>query len=88
MTFDTNIWLWIVPVLRLWIRLAVRTLAPFATLAYEEHDEANFAYDGSRESAFGYGAVPERSMDERRNGATGEDDLFTKFATFLRRGHP
>ncbi len=83
MTLITNIWLWIAPVLRLWMLLVATTLAPFATFAYDGHAQTNLGYDSNRESAIGYDAVVQHTDDETKNGTTGNRVLFAKFAGFV-----
>jgi len=71
-----NIRLWL---LRLWMLLVV----PSATFAYDGQNQANPAYDSSRQSADSYNVVPVLTAGNRDAGTTGSRVSLVKFADFL-----
>lgn len=67
----------------LWALLTAVIFVLPAGLAYDGKDQADVAYDGSRESTIGCDLVLEHAPDETREGKTGDRVLFAKFVKFL-----
>jgi hypothetical protein len=80
MTLITNISLWIVPLLRLWLLLVATTFAPFVTFGYDGHDQTNVACSTGCELTVGYDAVPIHIMGEKECRTTANHALFFKVA--------